>query len=522
MEDLTAAPSAEPAYLSRLALQSIPFGVSLPVNGFYKSPIIEQRLNLVLHLVRASDKISLIQAPEGHGKSVFLDELEHRFGEDIRCCRIKGSRSLNLQTFSTAALNALGVDSRTPDVLADPQHSLKQHLTRIRQLGITSVLMVDDIEQLAEPVMQVLTVWLGWQHEGQYLLQAVMACQERVKFSDRLQERLQALDLPLLAQDELPDYLMCRLQASGYSGELPFNQQQLKRFYRLSSGHPTKLNQLAHQQLLGHGKAMSLRLPQLPRLPGLNFKLPFNSRWLWSIPVLVALAGLLANQQKINSWLQQGMSDEPMAEVEIISGDDLQTVIVDEPELPQADVLERDTFLQLLSELDEQVDSPAANAESAEFDLIDELPEVVAAESESELEAAVVEPAELSMADATEADVEPATAVTTPVRASDKIHQQDWIMRQRGTSYTFQLMGSWELDEVDAFVEKYELKGDVAVFASIRNERTWYALIYGVYPGRQQAMTANTNWPAPLNTVPTWLRRIDSVQEQIKTRGPQS
>lgn len=80
-------------------------------------------------------------------------------------------------------------------------------------------------------------------------------------------------------------------------------------------------------------------------------------------------------------------------------------------------------------------------------------------------------------------------------------------------------MGAWEEDEVNAFIEKYALTGDVARFTSLRKNKPWHVLIYGIYPSKQAALKASNDWPAPLNTLPTWLRRFDSVQKQIKEKG---
>jgi DamX protein len=91
-----------------------------------------------------------------------------------------------------------------------------------------------------------------------------------------------------------------------------------------------------------------------------------------------------------------------------------------------------------------------------------------------------------------------------------------WVLEQQGTDYTFQLMGSWEKQEVYDFIDKYALNNDVAMFQSLRNGRTWYALVYGVYESKDTALAASKRWPAPLNTLPSWLRRFDSVQKQIK------
>ena len=99
------------------------------------------------------------------------------------------------------------------------------------------------------------------------------------------------------------------------------------------------------------------------------------------------------------------------------------------------------------------------------------------------------------------------------------VHQRDWILSRPEKSYTFQLMGSWEDKEVDDFIKEHGLKGDVARFTSLRENKPWHVLIYGVYPSKQAALKASNQWSGAMNNLPTWLRRFDSVQKQIKEKG---
>jgi len=96
---------------------------------------------------------------------------------------------------------------------------------------------------------------------------------------------------------------------------------------------------------------------------------------------------------------------------------------------------------------------------------------------------------------------------------------EEWVLSQPSSRYTFQLMGSWEREEVYDFIEQYALVGDVAVFESMRNGEVWHVLVYGSFTSKQAAIEASAQWPAPLNTLPSWLRRLDSVQQQIKNKA---
>ena len=112
------------------------------------------------------------------------------------------------------------------------------------------------------------------------------------------------------------------------------------------------------------------------------------------------------------------------------------------------------------------------------------------------------------------------TASENPENSASEVRGADWIMLQNKSAYTFQLMGTWERSEVDDFIEKYALTDDVAVFASMRENKVWYALLYGVYDSKSAAVTASEKWPAPLNGVSTWLRRFEGVQTQIREKAP--
>lgn len=103
-----------------------------------------------------------------------------------------------------------------------------------------------------------------------------------------------------------------------------------------------------------------------------------------------------------------------------------------------------------------------------------------------------------------------------PLKLVPDLKNQQWVFEQQPNNYTYQLMGSWEKQELNEFVATYALEGNVAAFESLRNGKVWHVLIYGVYPDKQAALEASQAWPAPLNTLPSWLRRFDSVQKQIK------
>ena len=567
---MTAA-AAEPKYISRLALQSNPFSAEVTEAGLYMGPEIKQRLDLVLHLLRASDKIPLLYGTNGLGKTTTLKALMNRGGDDLRFCLIQAEPSLTIQFMVSRCLQVFGAPQEST-LGSNNLQLLQQRLQQLQTLQIRPVLLVDDISKLAEPLLQQLKTWFDWQHEGNYLWRAVVTDVTADVMASQ-NERIQPLLLGPIPQQETAAYLLQRLQGVGFNGDSPFDNKALIRFHRQSSGVPAALNHLAHKFLLGQGKPV-----QLP----FSFKFPAVSlrwnKWFGLVPLGVLFALVLFYQQQINDLF---VADKSTIEDDVLNTDalteDLPMVVVDEPEeLTSVAEADRQELVELLEEL-EQTDIEAEPTTDSDVEAaIETISPTDEVEPEPEQEVAadvLLDPVEIieqpsqtadseeSIADvvtvnddssseiekvtsetAEEQEVEPPSTpeqinppielIPEPATTTEKadtafsdlvdttLKDKEWIMQQSATDFTFQLMGTWDRAEVDSFVEKNELTGNVAVFESIRNGEVWYAVIYGVYPSKQVAMRDSQQWSSPLNKISPWLRRYDGVQKQIIDKAP--
>ncbi len=565
---MTAA-AAEPKYISRLALQSNPFSTEVTEAGLYMGPEIKQRLDLVLHLLRASDKIPLLYGTHGLGKTTTLKALMNRGGDDLRFCLIQAEPSLTIQFMVSRCLQVFGAPQEST-LGSNNLQLLQQRLQQLQTLQIRPVLLIDDISKLAEPLLQQLKAWFDWQHEGNYLWRAVVTDVTADAMAAQ-NERIQPLLLGPIPQQETAAYLLQRLQGVGFNGDSPFDDKALIRFYRQSSGVPAALNHLAHKFLLGQGKPV-----QLP----FSFKFPAVSlrwnKWFGLVPLGVLFALILFYQQQINDLF---VADKSTIEDDVLNTDalteDLPMVVVDEPEeLTSVAEADRQELVELLEELEqadieaepttdsdvepaietisptdevepeqevaadvlldpvEIIEQPSQTADSEES-----IADVVTVndDSSSEIEKVTSETAEeqeVEPPSPTEQNNPPVELIPEPATTTEKantafsdlvdttLKDKEWIMQQSATDFTFQLMGTWDRAEVDSFVQKNELTGNVAVFESMRNGEVWYAVIYGVYPSKQVAMRDSQQWPSPLNKISPWLRRYDGVQKQIIDKAP--
>jgi DamX protein len=518
MKEFTSS-QAEPSYVSRLALTSAPYNEAVDVNFFFNGKEIEQRLNLLLHLIQASNQIGFLVAPQGTGKSCLLTQLQARSDDGLRVCLIEAKSVSDASSLLSQCLKVFGVDDSETGLNDDATSLLKNRLIQLQKINIKPLLLVDDIDNLPAEVLKELTSWLLWQQDDSFLLQAIVSATSKMPSLSELQTRIEHVDLPVLSESEVATYLMFRLTSVGYQGELPFTDKDSKRFYQQSLGNPAALNHLAHQKLLG------IR-PKLTSPVKINFSKIL--RWTGFVLLSVSLVLLLVFQDKVNALFKpEKQNIDEVIKLPEFEQDELATVVVDDDPVLSSEQAERDELMALVEDLPESDEGENEVVAELSMDAIPrdennieviEPPEINnKTEPEDKLE--IETKAELELKEKPEKENKPEIEEISAVIEQVEEHQQNWILQQRGTNYTFQLMGSWDRNDISKFIDKYALTGDVAEFESLRNGRVWYALIYGVYDSKQAALEASNAWPAPLNTLPSWLRRFDSIQKQLTKKA---
>jgi DamX protein len=456
---------AEPNYITRLALKRAPFSKDIDPYLYFNGGQLEQRLNLLLHLARASDKVGLIIAAQGLGKSTLLAEFKKRVGDELKQCHVDFEIQQTPHQILEKCLLDLGIEQSELKTSSDIDGLFQSRLQQLNKLHLRPLLVIDNAQLMNDEALTILTKWLLWtDEEGRYLLQAIISSSNDIDLTASLSVRVQTVDIPALTAKETIHYLSERMTLAGYIGPALFSDKQLNDFYKRSKGNPKVLNQVVHQHLLGFTSSPFIRF----NLP--SFKM--NRRW-FGVMILMALFSLLLiNQDRLNALFEQNNLDTD-GEVEIISAPETLTTINVEPDQVRSN---EDAVRQELS------------------DLINDIPDGV--RSSKNIKGYQI----------------------SPENSHSILNHEEWINKQQGNNYTFQLMGSWDKQEALDFIDQYALKGQVAMFESTRNERVWYAIVYGVYSTKKEALDASNNWPAPLNTLPSWLRRFDSIQKQIKSK----
>jgi len=105
----------------------------------------------------------------------------------------------------------------------------------------------------------------------------------------------------------------------------------------------------------------------------------------------------------------------------------------------------------------------------------------------------------------------PAREAGTPKTLWDR----QWIAQQPGDHFTLQLLATRQRDNVSRFVKQHGLDGLAVAFETRRNGQTWYSVIVGSYPDRQQAQQAFSQLPASVQKLQPWIRRFDGIQQAM-------
>ena len=99
---------------------------------------------------------------------------------------------------------------------------------------------------------------------------------------------------------------------------------------------------------------------------------------------------------------------------------------------------------------------------------------------------------------------------------TDRGNQRDrWVIDQNPENFTLQLFATHEKQNADGFIKQHQLSGDVAYFESIRNNKSWYSVVYGSYADQAAAKAAVQDLPASMKKIKPWVRRFDDIQASI-------
>jgi len=457
-------------YKTFLGLKKAPFSPEVDNTFFYAFPSFVQRLNVLRRLVQGRDFLILVIGEKGSGKTTLLNQFLISAKGNWRTCRIRAHST----TISDA-----------PPAL----DNLNEHPAFILPDDELPIVMFDDAHELTGI-------------ELQYLLKDALApggnrkLKRLILFSEPgINATMASLLAPFaretvvnkvhmsqLSEIETHDYLFHRLKIAGLTGKNPFKSADIKSIHKAAGGLPGGINEKAHTLLLNRlsGEKPTSRSIRLP-----HFKKSFLI--IAGFIVVLALVMFLFFFKEKNS------------------------------NIPSADILGPKS--QVSSSMKKTAKKPPAPHVSAS---------PVASSNGSEKAKQSLDKPENKLT-----KTDPLVSLKSKAQAGKKkkqektvllkskkakgIHRESWLLAQKPSYYTIQLIGLQNEKSINKFVKKYKLFNQVAYYKSLYRKKDWYPLLYGAYPTRREASSAMKKLPQELRKLSPWIRSFSSIQQIIKS-----
>ncbi|MBR9789040.1 MAG: AAA family ATPase [Vibrionaceae bacterium] len=149
-----------------------------------------------------------------------------------------------------------------------------------------------------------------------------------------------------------------------------------------------------------------------------------------------------------------------------------------------------------------------ANINSSEV-ADEESPTSAQAETSSSL-IKVVKPGDSSPVNSTESQ----TTVSKPVVKFSFAREELKALSPR--AYTIQLAAMTSMEDVQVFLDKYQLNNKVRIYPTVRNETEWFIITYRDYQTIQLARDAVEALPDSLKSLSPWAKSLGQVQREIE------
>ena len=542
--------AAASPYLAFYGLAREPFAAAIEFDLFYLEPTRAQRLDILHHLTQYNDELLLVTGPEGSGKSTLLQQYIARAPETWEVMRIEAGggideRNLIQQIYHQLELNFRGATH--PELLEQLEYHLDSLLHNARQ----GVLLVDDAHQLTITALQrILQLASLRSFTDKPLLRVILFGEPGLE--EKLDDPLLAqfagtphriIDLPPFDEEHSTHYLLHRLSAARFVAGEPFTEGALHKLHKQSEGWPGRLNSLAHQLLMDSlpGSERPSELPGISdrdlykpkRLVGVSliivilltfivwdvigdlFDTPFDAETATAEPPAEKSAAPATppttterNQQTLAIPAQKN-DDVPASAprptsldeaIATITGDIALEKAPDQPPHPhrphpiggKPQPMETPTPKKTTrQEADTPAprDSPPANNESAKA------PPAKAPKPDTDT---------------------PSGKQWQPLPNWVPEHRNQWLLLRNPQHFTLQLIAGEHLDTLRKFIQRHKLKQHLAVYRSQRKGKPWYALVYGEYANKQQAIDARSRMPRTLRKQKPWIRRFGDIQQALK------
>ncbi len=256
-------------FLDYYRLHEQPFGVTPDPSYLYLGRTHRAALDALTCGISDDRGFMAIIAKPGMGKTTLLYCLLEQLRDTARAVFLFQTQC-NSREFFGYLLSELGIDPLGMNLVA-MHDRLNKTLFSEMLAGRRFVLVVDEAQDLAEPVLETIRLLSNFETPHAKLLQIILAGQPQLaeKLASpalaQLRQRITVSSrLDPFSAEETANYIHHRLRVGGHSGDSPFTQDALAIIAERSEGIPRNINNLCFNALsLGCARGLKLLGPEV-------------------------------------------------------------------------------------------------------------------------------------------------------------------------------------------------------------------------------------------------------------------
>jgi DamX protein len=487
-----------------LGLTVQPFNPPQECEELFHATSIDMLTNSIKQQLLSNDMVQLVIGEHHSGKSCFCRRLLCETPPQLVIYYHQASRKSRIDDLFKTMLAGNQLDKAgNAQILAVQAAKLAFRQLRDQQ---QPVLLIDDAHLLSAPVLRMLFRFLdavAKQNRGK--IKTVLIGERKLQENWGSLGKVAPADesiytslLRPLNHQEVAKFLSFRFAPAGVTAH-PFSAKQLQIIQRDSAGLPGKIEQLACDLLNNSQLGFRQRLLRKPLLSG--------------VALVAAIAMVIA--LSMPNWRDKSglkrMTADPAAPA--------MTLPATRPVVADANPGE--------NRRNQNTQTPADEAGTKPYitPLEDEPGSLL---SENNTGSDTV-PINIAAADpgGTEkglSDDEQAVQTTINEKTNDEkiednsgtiLRDADWLKQWPDDYYVVQLAGFWQNDKLMQLAESIDLEKDLIYLTSLRNDKPWHILLYGVFPDRSTARSAILRLPAELRQLQPWPRPVSALVRRL-------
>lgn len=509
-----------PPYLAKLGLIGEPFLGAPSGHFFYVGTDSERRLDLMHHLAPYSPLLVIIGDP-GSGKTALLQQFEARAKENWRIINIMSRTDMGRDDLISEMSEALGLSSRSQNDTESAYLVLIGQLRALRQITQVPMLLIDDAQDLTVSLLELILKLCSENDNGHILsvilfatpqLQSLWTRQTLMPLAARITH---TFEISPYTEEETARYIRHRLRAAGASDDGPFDSVTVKKIHAASGGIPARINELAQQVLMDRNMVSNQQPAKTAK--SVTSKTDQRRRVIVVAGVVIAvllIAGPLRSvlfkstprppteSQQVRS-LPMPSPMEGTGEDHVVRADGIATTQTPKFPSPQTGEAaspsnpETVKTLPLPPQEESTVTEPVMSnlpPPGEESEQTASHPEVHPVETSPEVPHATIAKNDNNIQELTEVH-----------------HSGNWLQNQADGNYTLQLMAVKDESTARRFIEAHQLQDKAAYFPVKSTGQTLYAVVYGSYPQRSEAVRAAKDLPSSWDTPKPWIRSFKSI-----------